>query len=309
MSDIILHHYPQSPVSEKVRVALGIKKLSWKSVQVRRLPPRDELFALTGGYRRIPVMQIGADIYCDTLCILRELERRFPKPTFYPTGAAGMPYALSRWTDENLFNSTVRLAFAPAAGELPADLVTDRSRLYLGAGKSFQDEVADLPHLAAQLRAQFSWLEEQLADGRKFLEGSEPSLDDCYAYYIVWFLRGRWEKGPDFISEFEKLLAWEERVKDLGHGTASTMTPDEALDIGTQAQPKTPEQADPRDAQGLEPGMDAEVVQDADTGEAPVAGVIRAVTRDVISLHRIDRDAGLVCMHFPRVGYRVTVTG
>jgi len=29
MAEVILHHYPQSPVSEKVRVALGIKELDW----------------------------------------------------------------------------------------------------------------------------------------------------------------------------------------------------------------------------------------------------------------------------------------
>ncbi|MBC8048876.1 MAG: glutathione S-transferase N-terminal domain-containing protein [Chitinophagales bacterium] len=84
MTDIIIHHYPQSPVAEKVRTGLGLKKLSWQSVEHNRLPDRPELFAMTGGYRRIPVMQIGADLYCDTQCILRELERRFPTPTFFP---------------------------------------------------------------------------------------------------------------------------------------------------------------------------------------------------------------------------------
>jgi glutathione S-transferase len=64
-SEIILHNYPQSPVAEKVRVALGIKKLEWRDVEIPRLPPKPMLTALTGGYRRTPVMQIGADIYCD----------------------------------------------------------------------------------------------------------------------------------------------------------------------------------------------------------------------------------------------------
>ena len=84
MTEIIFHHYPVSPVAEKVRAGLGIKKLAWRSVEHNRLPDRPELFAMTAGYRRIPVMQIGADIYCDSQCILRELERRFPEPTFFP---------------------------------------------------------------------------------------------------------------------------------------------------------------------------------------------------------------------------------
>src|SRR5689334_19212590 len=36
--------------------------------------PRPELMPMTGGYRRTPVLQIGADIYCDTQLILRVLK-------------------------------------------------------------------------------------------------------------------------------------------------------------------------------------------------------------------------------------------
>lgn len=307
MDDIILHHYPVSPVSKKVRVAFGIKNLSWHSVQVPRLPPRSELFALTGGFRRVPVMQIGADIYCDSQCILRELERRFPEPTLFPGGSAGLPFSLGRWIDGPLFDASVRLAFAPQAETLPADLVRDRARLYLGASGDFREELKDLAHQETQLRAQLGWLDQLLGDGRKFLSADEPGLADCYAYYIVWFLRGRWDKGPEFLAEFAKLEAWESRVKQIGHGKAAGMKPNEALKIGTSAQPKTAEMSDPRDALGLVPGMNVEICTDGDTGEAPVAGVIRAVNRETISIHRVDLDAGLVCVHFPRVGYRVRV--
>ena len=57
MAEIILHHYPQSPVAEKVRTGLGLKKLAWRSVEQNRLPDRPELLAMTGGYRRIPVIR------------------------------------------------------------------------------------------------------------------------------------------------------------------------------------------------------------------------------------------------------------
>ena len=63
MSDIILHHYPQSPVSEKVRVVLGLKDLDWRSVTIPRLPPKPDLMPMTGGYPLTPVMQIGANVY------------------------------------------------------------------------------------------------------------------------------------------------------------------------------------------------------------------------------------------------------
>ena len=112
MTEIILHHYPQSPVAEKVRKGFGVKQLAWRSVEQNRLPDRPELLAMTGGYRRIPVMQIGADIYCDSQCILMELERRFPNPTFFPNNGAGLPFALSRWTDGPIFDLVFRAAFA-----------------------------------------------------------------------------------------------------------------------------------------------------------------------------------------------------
>ncbi len=62
MSDIILYHYALSPFSEKIRAMLGYTGMSWESVTVREMPPRPQLDQLAGGYRRIPVAQIGADM-------------------------------------------------------------------------------------------------------------------------------------------------------------------------------------------------------------------------------------------------------
>ena len=273
------------------------------------MPPRPELFALTGGYRRVPVMQIGADIYCDTMCILGELERRIPNPTFFPKGSVGIPFALARWTDGPMFDLAVPLAFAPAIDALPADLVADRARLYLGEGGDFRKFLDDFPHMTVQLRGQLSWVEQRLQGGDSYLMGDEPGMADLLVYYLVWFLRGRWGKGPDFLAEFEKLLVWEERINLLGHGKVEPMTPDDALEACAAAQPQTPEMSDARDPLGLAPGMDVEIVTDADSGERPVSGVVRAVNRDTISIHRVDMEAGLVCVHFPRVGYRVTIVG
>jgi glutathione S-transferase len=63
MSGLILHHYPTSPFAEKVRLIMGYKKLSWQGVTIPMVMPKPDLMPLTGGYRRTPVLQIGADIY------------------------------------------------------------------------------------------------------------------------------------------------------------------------------------------------------------------------------------------------------
>src|SRR6185369_1531695 len=75
MAELILHHYDISPYAEKVRLIMGLKRLAWRSVQIPVVMPKPDLTALTGGYRLTPVLQIGADIYCDTRTIARRLER------------------------------------------------------------------------------------------------------------------------------------------------------------------------------------------------------------------------------------------
>ena len=48
MADLILHHYPLSPFAEKIRLMLGLKGLSWRSVHIPMLMPKPGLVALTG---------------------------------------------------------------------------------------------------------------------------------------------------------------------------------------------------------------------------------------------------------------------
>ncbi len=307
MSDVILHHYPQSPVAEKVRAGLGIKQLAWASVEQKRLPNRPELFALTGGYRRIPVMQIGADFYCDSQCILRELERRFPEPTFFPGPGKGMAYALSRWTDGPMFELLFRLAFAPVRDSLPAELVNDRARLYLGPNADLAKEAADLPHVLAQLRGQLGWIDAQLSVGGAFMVAQQPGLADALVWYLVWFLRARYDKSDDFMAEFTHLAAWEERMQAIGHGTPTPMTPAEAFEVGKAAEPATPAKEDPRDPQGLKPGMRVSITQLTDSGDQPVEGVVHAVDRETLVITRDDPACGRTALHFPRIGFRVTV--
>src|SRR5262245_45380016 len=59
--EIIFHHYPTSPFSEKVRLVFGMKGLKWRSVEIPNMMPKPDLLPLTGGYRKTPVMQVGAE--------------------------------------------------------------------------------------------------------------------------------------------------------------------------------------------------------------------------------------------------------
>lgn len=305
MPDVILHHYPQSPVSEKVRVVLGMKGLEWFSVQIPRLPPKPDLMPLTGGYRLTPVMQIGADVYCDSQCIIRELERRFPEPTLFPGGSDGMAWGVGRWTDGALFQSTIALVFADAGEAMPADFAADRGRLYFGPGYDLAAIKAALPEILAKLRAQIGWMEARLADGREFILGARPGLPDALCYYLVWFIRGRYSKGPEFLSQFERLVAWEERVKAIGHGNPVELSGAEALEIAREAETATGEKRDPGDPQDLKPGEAVEVMPEDVDGIPPVAGRVLSVDAQEIAILREHERVGEVAVHFPRVGYRV----
>jgi len=306
-TDIIFHAYPQSPVAEKVRVVFGIKGLAWRSVEIPRLPPKPMLTALTGGYRRTPVMQIGADIYCDSQCIIRELDRRFPSPSIMPTSEQGLMWCLSRWTDGALFDQTVRHILGAAGDSLDKAFAADRGRLYLGEdwAAGLKKANADLPHIVAQMRAPLSWLNAQLSDGRAFLLGPKPAAIDAQFYYLVWFLRGRWTEGPSFLSEFTELLRWETNVRDIGHGTPTPMDPQDAILRAKRLEPTAMTGVSEFEPQGLRVGQLVSVQPDVNGGEQPVLGNIRFADAETVVIERLSDDVGRVCVHFPRSGYRI----
>lgn len=283
-----------------------MKKLNWRSVQIPRLPPKPDLMPLTGGYRRTPVMQVGADIYCDSQCIIRELECRFPEPTLYPGGGAGLVWGLSRWTDGPLFKLVISLVFGAQADELPTDFAEDRGRLYFGPNYDLQAMKRELPRTLAQIRTQLGWMEQRLGAGRDFMLGGQPGLPDALCYYLIWFIRGRYAGGPEFLNQFSNLIAWEERVRAIGHGQPTDMTALEALEIARTAKAETNMSVDPQDPEGLETGMRVAIAPDDIGGGPSVEGEIACLNADEIAIRRTDPRVDEVVVHFPRVGFRVS---
>lgn len=306
-AEIILHNYPQSPVAEKVRVTLGIKGLAWRNIEIPRIPPKPMLTPLTGGYRRTPVMQIGADIYCDSRCIINELERRHPQPSLFPTAEGGLMWCLGRWADDSLLDLAVKLVLGAAGNELPRDFAEDRGRLYFGADWAAELNKANdqLPHIVAQIRAPLTWLDSQLKDGREFLLGPAPAAIDAQIYYIVWFIRGRWGGGPSLLSEFSNLERWEENVRALGHGTTSDMDAADAIMRARELEPMAGSSVAPNDPQGLKVGMAVTVQPDVDGGEQAIEGIVRSADAETLVIERRTEDVDTVCVHFPRAGYLI----
>ncbi|WP_374530447.1 glutathione S-transferase family protein [Novosphingobium sp.] len=298
MPDILLHHYDNSPFSEKVRVCLGIKGLAWGAVEQPVIMPKPQLVPLTGGYRRIPVMQIGADIYCDSMLIVRELERRFPDPTLFPDGNRGLAQALALWTDRSLFQAAVAVIFGNLAEHVDPAFIKDREAL---SGQPFDTDRMRLaiPHMEAQLRAHVALIAEQLADGRAFLGGDRPGLADANAYYNLWFIRNAFPPASGIFTDDALVSDWVGRVAAIGHGTRSPVSADAALAVARDAVPGSSTVAR-RDAALA--GKTVTVAAD-DYGRDPIAGTLVGSSDHHVAIRRECDDLGEVVVHFPRIGF------
>ena len=303
MSDIILHHYETSPYSEKVRLGLGFKGLTWASVEIPMIMPKLDVTALTGGYRKTPVLQIGADIYCDSQRIMRELERRHPTPSFYPAGR-GTADALAWWAEKTMFSPVAGLLFARKPEVLPKGFLEDRAK-FSGRNIDPAAMAAAVPNLLDQLREHLHWLDQMLANRRPFLQGTAASLADFAAYHPVWFLQRNFGSTAAPLDEFPKLLSWAERVAAIGHGDPRPVTSQDALAVARAAMASAIAVADPQDPVGRRPGQRVAVTPD-DTGRDPVVGELVASGADEIVIKRSDPAVGEVCVHFPRAGFAVT---
>lgn len=301
MSEIILHHYPMSPYAEKVRIALGLKGLAWRSVIIPTLMPKPDLMPLTGGYRKTPVMQIGADIYCDTQCILRELERRYPEPSFYRGTDSGTANALSFLSERTLFSPAVGLVFAARVDTFTPEFLEDRSKM-TGREINVERLKKATPLLIDQLRPQFAWFEAMLADGRPFMTGLYPTLVDFGLYNSCWFLRRNLGPAAAPLAELPKINAWMDRIEKLGHGKPSDLSSQEALAVAKAATPETRALSDANDSFGRKLGMKVQVTPD-DIGRDPVVGEIVSLSTEEIVIRRVDPQVGEVAVHFPRAGF------
>ena len=302
MTGIILHHYDTSPYAEKVRTGLGLKGLAWASVELPVIMPKPNLTALTGGYRKTPVLQIGADIYCDSQLIMRELERRYPTPSFYPAGH-GAADALAWWAEKTTFGPAVSIAFAKRPDALPEGFLEDRAKF---SGRNIDPiaMMAAVPNLLDQLRAHFDWLNQMLTDARSFLQGPAAGLADLAAYHPVWFLQQNFGPLAAPLDGFPRLLSWAERVAEIGHGRRSPMTSKQALDVAGAATSIASATPDSQDPVGRKPGQTVTVTPD-DTGRDPVIGELVASEVHEIVIRRSDSAIGEVCVHFPRAGFVV----
>jgi glutathione S-transferase len=309
MADLILHHFEGSPFSEKVRLILGYKQLPWKSVIVPAIMPKPDVVTLTGGYRKTPFLQIGADIYCDTALICDVLENLHPSPTLYPQACGSLARVVAQWADSSLFWAAVTFnrgpkgtgsKFGGASGEFAQALFDDRKAM------GFDLEWVRPADAATPYQAYLQRLSGMLQH-QPYLLGDKPCIADFCAYHPLWLAHVRSPAVMDLLKPMPALTGWLDRMQGIGHGRSVQIDSAMAIDAAAKAQPAMHGEgplptADFHDEHGIALGSSVTIMAES-FGREPSSGVLVAATATHFSLRRTDGRAGTVHVHFPRIGY------
>ena len=300
---IFLHHYPASLFSEKIRLLLGHYDLAWQSVEISSIMPRPLLMPLSGGYRRTPVLQIGANIYADTKVISAALARHVGDDELYSGGF--LAHRTADWADSQLFRVVVALNFRPEAmatmmgqfSEAEAQaFAKDRAEL------SGDQPIAGLSPTAAMacLSHSLAELETTLRQNEPYLLGDCVSIADFSVYHNLWFLNQNPVNRP-LIDGYSALQSWMKRMRDKGHGAMAMSDGQAALDAAGVCRPTTFD-LQSRTMSPFKSG-DLVTVTPVDYGCVPVEGRFVAADHQEIIVERDTQVAGVVHNHFPQAGF------
>jgi len=310
MMELILHHYPSSPFSEKIRLILGYKQLAWRSVIVPSILPKPDVMALTGGYRKTPFLQIGSHIYCDTALICDVLEQLQPRPTLYPPAHKGLARVVAQWADERLFWTAMSHNFHPRGaaqvfgggapehwGPIAKAFSEDRGRMKTAIPRT------PVPDATAAYRSYLRRLSSMLED-QPYLLGDAPCLADFAAYHPLWFTRTQASVMAGILEATPAVSAWLDRLAAIGHGRMEKGTAAQAVALcATSPDTGRVLSSEPfQDEHGIAPGSRVSIVSDS-FGPEPTVGELVAATRLHYTIRRVDERAGVVHVHFPRIGY------
>ena len=298
MTNIFLHHYPMSPFGELARTALGLKGLAWQSVTIPMMMPKPDLVELTGGYARTPVLQIGADLYCDTAAILDALDTCQSEPGFYPAPLGALHRVVASWAGAAQFGAHVAAAFKNAPPEaLPPGFAEDRKKRFVGF--DFDAMPSFAPHLETQVLAAAHWLDQTLSDGRRHIGGDHPGHGDLALYSNLWFI-----KSMPFAAQFatvalgsRAVAAWYDRMAEIGHGPFEEASADDAIEAARTSDPAPVT----GNVEGYAPFQKV-TIRTEQSGDIPVAGQLLRCDASCITVARSSDRAGNVNVHFPRIG-------
>jgi glutathione S-transferase len=306
MTDLILHHYPTSPFAEKIRLVLGFKQLAWKSVIIPAIMPKPDVLALTGGYRKTPILQIGSDVYCDTALICDVLEHLQPTPALFPESHKGLARVLAQWADTTLFWAAMGYNLQPKGAASMFEGAPAEAAKAFGADRAAMSTGMTRLRAPDATAAYKSYLRRiaNMLDGQDFVMGNTPCVADFACYHPLWFSRKRVPVMAGILDATPGVLRWMDRMETLGHGKLEKFSATEAIAV-CSASTRAKAQLDDKsfqDEHGIPLGSRVTVAAET-FGQEPTEGELVAATRTRYTLRRVDERAGTVHVHFPRIGY------
>jgi len=302
----ILHHFEASPFAEKIRAVLGFKRMAWRSVQIPMAMPKPDVIALTGGYRRTPILQLGADIYCDTALIAKVLDGLQAEPSLLPAPSP-MATLVAAWADSTLFWQAIMntqsasaraLIFQGLSPEAMQQVREDRAAFTSGLKRPSATDAA------AQFQAALRSFEQALSQ-HPWLMGPAASIADFSVYHCLWFIT-RGGMADALLGPWPAVRAWYARIAALGHGTRTEISSTEAIAEVAASTSRAPVQVAP--GLGFAAG-DAVQVAATDYGTEGVTGTLVGLSVDSITVARQDARAGSLHVHFPRLGFDLSRAG
>lgn len=307
MSDWILHHYWPSPFAHKIRLALRLANISWASVEIPRVPPKPDLMPLTGGYRRTPVMQLGADVFCDTQNIARALGESGHQGALFADGDMERILSYTAWLDTVVFDLAVRVVLTNALDSAPPEFIKDRGSLYFEPDWSAERLTRELPSVMRQLHAHCAQIDATLAN-RSGVFSDQLSYADVGVAFLAWFLRGRWDLGVEFLAQFPHI----ERIESALHALQDQyveMSASEALKEAARCQPEWVGAWNPSCVETLSLGDVVCVKPKGQSADPWVSGRLLALTDARVSIECTHPEIGDVAVHFPVAGYQLLAEG
>ncbi len=305
MTTLILHHYPMSPFSEKIRRVLAFKQLDWQSVTIPTILPKPDLLALTGGYRKTPLLQVGSDIYCDSALICDVLEHVQPAPTLYPAQHKGLARVLAQWADTTLFWAAMAYNLQrPGMTELFEGVPAEAVKAFAADRNAMAQGMTRL-RPADATAAYKSYLRRlaNMLDDQPFLMGSAPCVADFAAYHPLWFTRRRVPVLAGILAATPSVLTWMDRMEALGHEDMTPLSATEAIaTCAASTGASVLNDSIFQDEHGIALGSRVSITPES-FGVDPTEGELIAATRMHYTLRRVDARAGTVQVHFPRIGY------
>lgn len=304
MPKIVLYGYPASPYYQKLVLTLSFLGLEYSICAQPNTLPRPDFASIGITYRRIPLLSIDGDMYCDTSLIISKLCALAGQRNYRETEALGQSM------------------FGPGAMLIPYTLIADdrflkdRSAL---TGRPWTEKSIRTqrgPALSAFI-SHLAIVQELLANnassssgGAGFVRGSQMSMADIHLLFLVqWVLAGHKGSSPEVSPESHPdIYAWMKRCNEAlpkqtkrpARVTFASVR-DQLTSSDSRAGQSTGANGTVQDVLPFKVGMQVSVTP-MDTGKShPQVGTLLALDAREVSV----ATAQGVHIHFPRIGYMV----